>query len=374
MTNVISDMSPAMKVTLGIILGAFVLIGGAAMIAGQIILGILIPIQYMFGVKAVQSIGLMTGALLRSISVVLLLYAAFEAMSWVNDTFGPSMESWIVNTGIAMLALLGAAKLLGLSLSPLLGYIAVLASFVSLLMLARSMTDNWKDAFVLLGLSIVRSVQLIGSYITTALLSPILALVELANKAKKFVTGEAFYEGNAFGNAQQIIDQGVGGGAVQKQIESLMSDNAIRKGLRSGEIARPNTMYSQIYLKNNPDVKDSDPIGYWASMINAGKAPGGGDTLGGGVPTGQDLLDQYSATPITPEKTTEENTELADLKAQLDKLKEENANLQTGDSNNNATKIDINVGTIIGDTDKAMDEIEQHLQQKANRTFGSPSQ
>lgn len=142
------------------------------------------------------------------------------------------LETMTLLKGISFAPMAASLKGIGAAMLTPVGIIgagvAALLSFVGLLMLAKTYTDNWGDAFKLFGWSVVRAFQIIVKWALTAL-NPIILLIDSIIRLSNKFLGTNF---EAVGpKVRSAIDSAIGGDYVQQQINQLMALNQARKDM-----------------------------------------------------------------------------------------------------------------------------------------------
>ena len=259
-----SQLSPTTQKWLGIIGLVLLIFSGLLFVAGQFGLAILgiITLFSAFSVGALASIKVISLALLGAVAATALLFGSFILANSLMEEMGPSWKGYLSAWATLVVGLTAAFKILGVSIAASLGPIAVLASFIALLMLARTLTDNWSDAFKLAGLAIVRALQHIFTFLVVQM-NPLLTLIDGIIAASNKFLGTNFDLLKP--QVEGVVDSLIGGDAIQKQIEDLMMPKQLRKLAEEGQL-EGDTFYSRAMLEQNPELAKTDAINYGASI------------------------------------------------------------------------------------------------------------
>lgn len=217
-----SELSPTTQKWIGILVIVGLVASFLLFIFGQFMLGI-VGITKVWGAFAVGSKAAILGTagyLALATAAALLLVGSFVLAHKLMEKIGPSWEGYLTSFGTLVAGLAVGFKLLGFAILKSLGPIAVLAAFVSLLFLARELTDNWKDAFILAGLSIVRALQHIFTFIVSSM-NPVIALIDAVIASSNAVLGTNFERVGP--KVSKMVDKMIGGEAIQRELESMIS-------------------------------------------------------------------------------------------------------------------------------------------------------
>jgi uncharacterized protein (UPF0335 family) len=372
----VSNLSDGAKQGIGIAIVAFIGLGAVMMVAGQIALlatGYFTALTYIAstgGTAAAMTFSTLVGSLLLALLALTTLIATFFVLSNIFGNDGPQWNEALIALITSITGIGIALKLMGFSWAVAFGPIGIgIAALIALLFMARSATDSWGDAFILMALSIVRAVQHIGSFILTAVLFPVVKMLDIIDRGLRALGHKGILEKGAFSTIKDLIDTGLGGKFIQAEIEAIMSPKLQREAAESGQL-KSTTLYSRAMLEQNPSLAQTDPVGYGASIkaLRDLGAPLPTNYSGqvGGVPTPQDILASVPGSTVA-EQTNPYADEMAKLEAEIAELK---ANAPTAPTQSNVT---FEIGTVVGDSQAFVREVKEMLEREQVHTFGSPS-
>lgn len=215
LVNLFNELPPSIKSGIGVTILLGFALGSVMVVAGQLALSLLAVMEVLNLIKAIQFAGAIA-----------------------------SMGKWTAAVGSFIVAW-----------GPILLIAAAIAAVIGLLLLARSYTDNWGDAFVLAGWSIIRSLQLIVSYIVGGLANAIQWVVDkLIDIHNKFAGPDNQWSksGLGFDDFQNTADSMLGGDYVQQQITGIMARNQGRQEVAAAQRALDQQKASSV--TNNTSV------------------------------------------------------------------------------------------------------------------------
>jgi uncharacterized protein (UPF0335 family) len=367
-THTVSNLSDGAKQGIGIAIVAFIGLGAVMMVAGQIALlatGYFTALTYIAstgGLAAATVFSTLVGSLLLAFLALTILIATFFVLSSIFDKDAVSWVDYIMALVVAIVGVGTALKLMGFTLAVAFGPIGwLIAGIITLLMYARSQTNSWGDAFKLIGLSILNILDKIGNAMFDVIIIPLVMFHDMIVKAIQAMTGvqmHPFLLPDALEmKANMIADTN----KLQDEISKTM-------GLTT-EVDKPVTLYSRAMLEKNPDLAQTDPVGYAASIKALGDlgAPLPSNYGGaGGVLMPQEILALVQGLTVA-EQTNPYADEMAKLEAEIAELK---ANAPTAPTQSNVT---FEIGTVVGDSQAFVREVKEMLEREQVHTFGSPT-
>jgi polyhydroxyalkanoate synthesis regulator phasin len=366
----VSRMPDQFKVMGAVGIVAFIGLGAVMMIAGQLALlltGYFTVLNYVMATSGLVGVAVFNSWVFAIAMTLLQLAVVVAMLYFLSNVFtenAPTWSEYFTGLGIAIAGVGVTLKLMGFRALTAFGPIGIaIASMITLLYLARSVTDNWGDTFELTTRIILRALQHIGSFIITVALSPLIKFIDAMIWASNTLLGTSY--DYLAPQAKDYVDALMGGNANQARIEDIIQGTMDRAGMGG---AGATTLYSRAYMEKNPDLAITDPKGYAASIKNLQElgAPMPSNYSGstGGVPLPQDILNMVNAGSPTDMNT---------YQSEIDALKAELAEMQRNSHTQNNT-VTINTGAVIGDASAFTQEVKQMLERDLNYTFGSPAQ